>query len=487
MPDYGVTDKGFVLKRMDTILEEVHMDLSKGYGIDTRLLRPSFLDILVTTFCGQIADLWETAQDSYYAKYPSTADGVNLDHAVQYGGIRRKPARKTCYPLHCKGKDGTYVREGAIVATDTNPEVKLYSSEFQITRASCNAAAIKVAAARTGVYTIAINGVQYSYSSIDGSEKDILAGLQAAVTEEGFHVRVDGSLLVLEDTIKARSNTLVLSENLTTDYVTTIANFFTEDYGKIILPCGIVMKMVNNIAGFQSVENLLEPAYGRMGESDIELRQSYIAKSALRSNTMVDSIVSELLNNVANVESASGYENDTDITDERGLPPHSIEIIVEGGDEQEIASAILMRKAGGIWTHGNTQVSVPTAYGDLVAIRFNRPERMYVWLKVLLKGNPEKLPVNYAALTVSSIVEDGSQIVAGASFITQLLHAGIYARVAGITRIDVLTAYSGDKNYVPSEEDYHDTNIAVTTRQKAVIDETRIEVAFHADNGCLAR
>ena len=183
MPDYGVTDKGFVLKRMDTILEEVHMDLSKGYGIDTRFLRPSFLDILVTTFCGQIADLWETAQDSYYAKYPSTADGVNLDHAVQYGGIRRKPARKTCYPLHCKGKDGTYVREGAIVATDTNPEVKLYSSEFQITRASCNAAAIKVAAARTGVYTIAINGVQYSYSSIDGSEKDILAGLQAAVTE----------------------------------------------------------------------------------------------------------------------------------------------------------------------------------------------------------------------------------------------------------------------------------------------------------------
>ena len=26
MPDYGVTDKGFVLKRLDTILEEIHTD-----------------------------------------------------------------------------------------------------------------------------------------------------------------------------------------------------------------------------------------------------------------------------------------------------------------------------------------------------------------------------------------------------------------------------------------------------------------------------
>ncbi len=104
MPDYGVTEKGFVLKRMDTILEEVHAELTAGYGVDTRLLRPSFLDVLVTTFCGQIADLWETAQDSYYAKYPTMADGVNLDNAVQYGGIRRKPA------LYGEGRDFCSVR-----------------------------------------------------------------------------------------------------------------------------------------------------------------------------------------------------------------------------------------------------------------------------------------------------------------------------------------------------------------------------------------
>lgn len=66
---------------------------------------------------------------------------------------------------------------------------------------------------------------------------------------------------------------------MTTSSVTVIATFLTEEYGKITLPYGIVTKMVNNVTGFTAVTNLLEPTYGRKQESDIELRQSYIAKS----------------------------------------------------------------------------------------------------------------------------------------------------------------------------------------------------------------
>ena len=97
---------------------------------------------------------------------------------------------------------------------------------------------------------------------------------------------------------------------------------------------------------------------------------------------MIESIVGELLNNIENVESASGYENDTDYVDSRGLPPHSIEIIVEGGDNSEIAQAILRRKAGGIQTYGSIEVGVPGVYGDTIPVRFNRPDYLYTWLKV---------------------------------------------------------------------------------------------------------
>lgn len=485
MPDYGITDKGFVLKRLDTILEEIHTDLTDGWKVDTRLAGTSFLNTLITTFGNQIANLWETAQDSYYAKYPATAAGINLDNAVQYGGIRRAANRKTCYPLHCTGDDGAFIREGTVVATNTMPEVRLSAAEdFQITRGAFNRIKICLAVVQTAVYSITINGDQYAYQSNTADELEILRGLKAAVKTSEYTVSVDETAftICIEDNTKTRRNVLVLTDNLTTAGVTVIANFLTDEYGKITLPTGTVTKMVNNVAGFYEVTNLLEPAYGRNAETDTELRQSYIAKSALRSNTMIESIVAELLEHVEHVESASGYENDTDHVNSYGLMPHSIEIIVEGGDNMEIAQAILRRKSAGIGTNGDVVVDVPGVYGDKVPVRFNRPEYLYAWLKIVLHGDTARIPANYAALTIQSVCGDGAQIKAGGSLITQLLTPGIYEAVAGVTYIEITCACSTDSTYSPAAADYVPGNIRVSSRQKVLIDETRIEVDFDADN-----
>lgn len=488
MPDYGVTDNGFELKRLDTIMEEVHQDLTDGFGFDTRLQETSFLNVLVTTFCSQIAELWETAQDSYYAKYPSTATGLNLDNAVQYGGITRIPKRRSCYPLHCTGDDGTVVRKGTVVATNSKPEVRLFAAEeFEISRSSFNKVSIKVPVPEEKtVYSIVINGEQYSYSSMSANAEEILNGLKETVTNDEYRteVCVDGNekVLRIEDTVLVRRNALVLSDNLTTEEVTSIVNFFTDDYGRITLPNGIVSKMVNNITGFNAVTNLIEPVYGRLDETDTELRQSYANKSSLRSNTMIDSIVAELLSNVPNVESASGYENDTDLTNDYGLPPHSIEIVVEGGENSEIAEAILRKKAGGIQTHGSICVDVPGRYGDSIPIRFNRPEYLYTWLRIVLHGRKNELPVNYAALVQDSVMSVGMMIVAGDDLLTQMLNEGIYSTVAGVTYIDIMAAASSDKAYTPKKEDYTERNVSVTQRQKILLDATRIEVVLDADS-----
>lgn len=483
MAEYGVTDKGFNIKRLDTIMEEIHTDLTEAFGFDTRLTKPSFLDTLITTFSYQISDLWETAQDNYYAKYPATATGVSLDNAVQYGGIRRAANKRTSYRLHCTGDDGTYVREEAIVATNTSPEVRLKNAdEFEITRDAFNRVSIKVASAEVGVYSVTINGSQYSFSSPDGVEEDIITGLAKAITDDGYTITAKNNTLTIEDKTISRSNVLILSDNLTTSSVTVIATFLTDEYGKITLPYGIVTKMVNNVTGFTAVTNLLEPTYGRKQENDIELRQSYIAKSALRSNTMIESIVGELLNNIENVESASGYENDTDYVDSRGLPPHSIEIIVEGGDNSEIAQAILRRKAGGIQTYGSIEVGVPGVYGDTIPVRFNRPDYLYTWLKVVLHGDKSQLPTNYASLTIQALISDGAEFVAGTNLLTQLLNDGIYDAVAGLTYVEIYTAYGTSSTYVPESSDYKQKNIIVTSRQKVLIDEKRIEVSFSEDS-----
>lgn len=484
MPDYGVTEKGFVLKRMDTILEEIHSDLTRGFGVDTRLSKTSFLQVLVMTFAGQIADLWETAQDSYYAKFPATATGVSLDNAVQYGGIKRIPRRKTCFPLHCTGTDGTRVGAGTAVATDTSPEIRLEAAEaFTITREDFNSALVRAAVVEDGAYTVSVDGRQYSFSNSGGGAREILEGLAAAVEDAEYEASYDeaGGTLLVAAKSDARSGRLALSDNLTTSSVTTIANFFTEDYGRVTLPKGIVTKLADNVDGFSKVENRLEPEYGRLQETDIELRQSYMARSALRSDTMIDSIVSELLNNVDGVESASGYENDTDATDERGLPPHSIELVVEGGEPEDVASAILRRKAGGIQTYGSVEVAVPGRYGESIPTRFNRPEYLYAWLKVTLHGDGSLVPADCAKLAAGSIMEYGSALVAGTSLLTQLLVDGIYHSVAGVTYVDIECAWSADKGKVPGDGEYAQGNVRATTRQKILLDESRIEVVFDAD------
>lgn len=482
MGEYGVTDKGFSVKRLDEILEEIHADLSDKFKFNTRQDSQSFLNVLITTYGGQIAELWETAQASYYAKYPSTAEGVSLDNAVQYGGIRRSPNKYSYYTLHCTGDDGTIVRQGATVATNTAPQMKLSAvSEFEITREKFNRVSVRIAAPVIGeIYSISINGIQYSYTSQSNDELEIIEGLGKIVNPDGYMVTVNESNITLDISCEAvsRSGILVLSDNLTTASVTVLADFATVDYGKLIFPNGTVTVMITNISGFNEVENLIEPTYGRLQETDVELRHSYLAKSAIRSTRMIDSICSQLINNVPNVESATGYENNTDDTDEEGRPPHSVEIIVDGGDEAKIAAIILDKKAAGIQTYGEIAVNVATEYGDSVPINFNRPEYVYVWMKVTLDADKSHLPTNYANLTIDSIVSDSEKLQAGDNMLSQTFNDGIYSSVGGVTYIDIKCAATTNKEYIPEESEYTKVNVVVTSRQKIVIDDTRIEVVF---------
>lgn len=291
MAEYGITDKGFEIKRLDEILEELHSELSGKFGFNTRLDPQSFLNVLITTYGGQISELWEVAQASYYAKYPSTAEGVSLDNAVQYGGIRRSPNKYSYYTLHCTGDDGTIVRQGATVATNTAPQAKLAAvSEFVITRESFNKVSIRVSAPITGaIYSVSINGVQYSFTSVSDDELSIIEGLSKAVNPDGYKVSVNESNITLDviSESASRSGILVLSDNLTTASVTTLADFATIDYGKLIFPNGTITIMITNISGFNAVENLIAPTYGRLQETDVELRHSYLAKSAIRSTRMI--------------------------------------------------------------------------------------------------------------------------------------------------------------------------------------------------------
>lgn len=478
---YGVTPTGFVPKRMDEIYRSLQRKISDAFGVNVMENPQSFLNVLLTLISDEIAQSWECDQQTYHAFYPSSAQGVSLDNAVQFAGLRRIADQKTFYNILCTGDDGSAIPKGTIISSITQPPMLfLCSADREISRQSCNKARIKIISlGKSEVYTIGINGNLYSVSSGDSpNAADVLQALADKIPSEEYTASVEEGMLCIEDTNAQRNNTLLLSENLTTESVSSLINFESQSYGKYQLPNESITKIVTNRTGFLSCTNLIEPVLGRMRETDVELRQSYIKRISAHAARMTNSIESAILDSVQGVVSVKCYENKSNLTDEYGRPPHSIEVVVSGGSDMEIARAILEQKAGGIQTYGATKVEVPSDDSQPVEVCFNRPQPVYAWLKVTLTpSRKEALPPNYAELVKESIAEQCGEILPGQTLFIQELLGDVYRGVTGIGYIDVKTFATTDSGKTPEPEEYGENkNIAADVRQRILVEEKRIEV-----------
>lgn len=479
MAEYGLTPKGPNIKRLDVILDEMHTELSEKWGVNTRQNPESFINDLLTSAADKIAELWEFGEDVYYSQYPSTAEGISLDNAAQYGGTTRETAAKSYYPIHCTGKDGTTLAVGTLLSSATNPPTQLSLTEArEITRAAFNKAAVKVAAITTNSpYTVAINGAVYSFTSTSTEPLAVLNGLKASIIETGFTITVDAEkeLLTIESNDRTSTNELILSENLTTETVTSIITFGTVETGDILLPEGVITNIVKADAGLQSVVNLCAYIAGHGEESDSSLRQSYADKIFNRSTNMLESIRSSILNNVLGVVSVAPYENPSHEWDAFGRPPHSIEIVVDGGDSQEIAQEILKNKAGGINTYGDTAVVLPGEYDEPITVRFSRPQDVYVWFHLgITLSKTEALPPNYAELLRDAVLENMDGLPSGTDVIPQQFVSKLFAACSGLSYIDIKLFATTNSTETPTE--YPDRSVNVTVRQRALTSESMIEV-----------
>ena len=481
LSEYGVTPQGVMIKRLDTITNELHDDLTDGWGVNTRLNPKSYLNVQLTAFADKIAELWEFGEQIYQSVYPYSAEGASLDNATQFGGISREEARPTYYPIHCEVLDGTIIPQGTTIRTNTNPVIHFVSrSDTILTRSSCNKANIRVAAVQAStIYTVALDGALYSYTSgVADTEIDILTGLCDEISSSDFIASVASTRLSVASSDEQRSHELVLSGNLTTSSVTGIVNFASESNGDVVLPNKTITEIATTIAGLLSVVNLLPRIAGRLLQTDAELRKSYVDKVFARSNRMIESVKSAILNNVPGAASVAGYQNDTNAVDEYGRWPHCIEIVVDGGADMDIALQIWDKKTDGIQTYGDTVVVVPGDEGEPITIRFNRPEHVYVWFRVAITmNNMEPLPPNYVEVIQGIVEEEMSLVEPGKPIVPQrLIDNRIYLTVPGIAFIETTTYYSTDRNTPPTSDQYTPGMVQVSPRQRAVTDVTRVGV-----------
>lgn len=148
---------------------------------------------------------------------------------------------------------------------------------------------------------------------------------------------------------------------------------------------GTIIKVVNPavVRGIKSVYNEAPVINGRERETDAEYRERYYKSVDYAGGVNADAVRAALLQEVSGVYTAFVYENDKDVPDLKyGLPPHSIEAIVYGGLDEDIANTIYHKKAGGIQTNGSIRVPVLTKSEQLLDICFSRPILRDIYIRI---------------------------------------------------------------------------------------------------------
>lgn len=236
--------------------------------------------------------------------------------------------------------------------------------------------------------------------------------------------------------------------------------------GAVLAPAGTLTKIDTPIFGWQTATNLQDAAPGRNEETDEQLRLRRRASTSTQGQAIVDAMYGALTN-IPEVRQAKVYENDQDVIDANGLPPHSIYCIVEDGADADILDTIWLKKTAGTTTHGTTAGQVTDSMGNPHTLNFSRPTDVNVWVTVNLHTRPG-WPTDGAQRITNALT---AWAVANQSIGEEVIHSRLFDPVNSIP------GHSIDSLYIGTAANPAGTaNIAVPFDGLARFDSTRIVV-----------
>lgn len=145
-----------------------------------------------------------------------------------------------------------------------------------------------------------------------------------------------------------------------------------EEVGAIEASPNTITQIGTPTLGWQSVNNPTQATVGVAVETDAELRQRQSRSTELPSVSLWVGIIGSLLN-LPGVIRVSGVKNDEDDPSPEGVPGHTIAMIVDGGEVDEIGETIFLKKGEGVGTYGSVQTTYIDTYGFPNVIKFSRP------------------------------------------------------------------------------------------------------------------
>lgn len=143
----GLTDKGYVRLTYDDILNSKIQRAKELYGEDIDTSDQTALGKFIRLNAYDQAQLEETLEQVYFARFPNTASGQSLDRLLVYGGISRNPAKAAVYIVEVTGEAGYLIETGFLVGTDTE---LMFATEQEYTIGDNGKAAIEVICSEIG-------------------------------------------------------------------------------------------------------------------------------------------------------------------------------------------------------------------------------------------------------------------------------------------------------------------------------------------------
>lgn len=143
------------------------------------------------------------------------------------------------------------------------------------------------------------------------------------------------------------------------------------DTGKFSVDAGVEMSIVTVVAGVNRVSTTVAATPGENEETDPELLVRFYKSRSRAAKNCVDATLADIAGLVG-VTDAIALENRGGEADTSGVAPHSVNYIVEGGDNAAIAQAIYNNWPGS-GLQGAVSVDVTRHSGKTVPMKFDRP------------------------------------------------------------------------------------------------------------------
>lgn len=465
-------EHGFKRKQFSSIKKEIEQSLVSKLG-EINLSPPSIFANIVAIFAEREANLWEQMEAVYNSAYPTSASGYSLDGICALSGVMRRGYTYSEGICQLTALNYTKIPKNSEISAVNSLNNFSLVEDIIVNNENCQSITLEIISAAKANYEIQIGDQVITYKRKAADSKESIARELAVLVEASINevvVKNEDIQIIITAKDFLVSFACFVGDGIAIAHCSNNASVRATEKGSIAAPIHSLRNIRTPISGWISVDNLSAAKIGNDLESDIDLRARRELSIKLGGSGTLEAIRANLLN-LKGVVSASVTENSTNAVDDKGMPPHSFEVLVTGGKTIEIAQLIWQKKPAGISTHGKIGVTIYDSENLPQIINFSRPAIKHIYGQIIITKTSE-FNTNSISEMKRKIVQQINKLGVGENIILKSLFVSVFFE-KGIASANILLGSSKSEANKPN---LTESDIIIKASEVALTDISKIDI-----------